>query len=568
MVADGEGFQYPEIDPALCNECGLCAKVCPVLTAPRPADRMVPPEVFAAWNADPVVRLESTSGGIFSALAAECLKDGGCVAGAVYVKDHAVAHVVTSVLDDLDRLRSSKYVQSYTGDALRALLPMVQAGKRVLLCGSPCQIAGFQRLLGKEHENLLTCDFICLGVNSPKVFRKYLDMLEERYRSRVADVKFKHKAFGWHRFSTRVRFENGKTYISDRHHDPFMRGYLAGRCFMRPSCYACRFRNDSREADITLGDFWGIERIRPGLDNDCGTSVVLVNTQKGEKAFQAVVDRGAVVSERMSMENVPGDNPALQSSPKPNVPRADFFRELEECRFDKLADRCFPVQPGRARRMIRSAATMASFLGLSPRAWLQLGRLNFFRRKTRSSLLSGKGLIPTPNCRFAIHKSALLSLDARMVVGFKVMRGSRVETRLSVGKNASLVVLGGFVVYSGCDIRVLEGASLTVGGGFINEGGQISCESEIVIGKGCAIARDVIIRDNDAHETQAGRRSARSIHIGDNVWIGTRAIVLKGVSIGSGAIIAAGAVVTKDVPPCAMVAGVPAKVIRENVRWA
>jgi len=155
-----------------------------------------------------------------------------------------------------------------------------------------------------------------------------------------------------------------------------------------------------------------------------------------------------------------------------------------------------------------------------------------------------------------------------MVVGFKVMRGSRVETRLSVGKNASLVVLGGFVVYSGCDIRVLEGASLTVGGGFINEGRQISCESEIVIGKGCAIARDVIIRDNDAHETQAGRRSARAIHIGDNVWIGTRAIVLKGVSIGSGAIIAAGAVVTKDVPPCAMVAGVPAKVIRENVRWA
>jgi acetyltransferase-like isoleucine patch superfamily enzyme len=159
-------------------------------------------------------------------------------------------------------------------------------------------------------------------------------------------------------------------------------------------------------------------------------------------------------------------------------------------------------------------------------------------------------------------------LNGTLLLGWKPFRGSRVETRLMVEADSELVVGGRVTVYAGGDIRVREGGRLTLQGGYFNDGVQIACHRAITIGRDCAIAREVIIRDTDAHQLAGGEHpESAEIRIGDRVWIGTRAIILKGVTIGDGAVIAAGAVVTKDIPPRSLAAGVPARVIRENVEW-
>jgi acetyltransferase-like isoleucine patch superfamily enzyme len=167
-----------------------------------------------------------------------------------------------------------------------------------------------------------------------------------------------------------------------------------------------------------------------------------------------------------------------------------------------------------------------------------------------------------------IDKSAQMVLNGTFVLGHKQLKNSRMETRLSVAKNASLVVNDYFTVYYGSDIRIYPNATLSLNGGFCNNGVRIICGKKITIGKNCAIAPEVIIRDMDEHQILfSEHKISKEIIIGDHVWIGTRAIILKGVTIGDGAVIAAGAVVTKDIPSKCVAAGVPAKVIQENVEW-
>ena len=206
------------------------------------------------------------------------------------------------------------------------------------------------------------------------------------------------------------------------------------------------------------------------------------------------------------------------------------------------------------------------WIGCSPRAWLQFLYLNFFRRNTERK--RKEYLLPTPHGCLEISPGARLKLNGTLVLGWKQFRKSKLETRLLIDADSTLEVNGRFTVYAGADIRVLKGGELTLNDGYFNDSVQLSCVKKITIGKDCAIAREVIIRDTDAHQLAGGEHQALAeIRIGDRVWIGTRAIILKGVTIGDGAVIAAGAVVTKDIPPRSLAAGVPARVIRENVEW-
>ncbi|MFA6433610.1 MAG: acyltransferase [Elusimicrobiales bacterium] len=204
--------------------------------------------------------------------------------------------------------------------------------------------------------------------------------------------------------------------------------------------------------------------------------------------------------------------------------------------------------------------------GCSPLVWWQIIYINLLRKNTISK--RHIGLLLARHCAILVDKSAQIEVKAHFVLGWKQFRSSRVETRLLIGEKASLVINGSFTAYSGSDIRILPHGRLTLNGGFCNDGVQITCGKKITIGTNCAIAREVIIRDYDAHQLQDPTHEvSKEIYIGDNVWIGTRAIILKGVAIGNGAVIAAGAVVTKDVPGNCLAAGIPARVIRENVTW-
>lgn len=568
---DSEGFWYPQVNKDICIDCGLCEKVCPIIHKEKAIDRLKAPKVYAAYSTDHEVRMDSTSGGLFSALANEMFARGGYVGGAIYNPDHTVSHIVTNDKALLPALRSSKYLQSDTDSLYKEAKKLLIRGDQVLICATPCQIAALYTFLGKDYDNLITCDFICLGVNSPKVFLKYMDMLERQYDSKATKIKFKNKAFGWHRFAMRVDFENGKSYCKDRYHDAFFIGYLKFKNFARPSCYECQFKDMPRKADITLADFWGIEKIDPTMDQDCGTSLVIVNSEKGKEYLDLLGD--SIVKKEFTFADAKSGNRALFSSLKATNNKRDFFfKDLDRLPFEQVAQKYFPTPTvfsslkERLKEKLSPIYKVICLLNLSLSSWRRFIFYNFISAKVHRKRIVG--LLPLKHSVIELNKQSKMELDGLLLMGIQQVKSSHKETRLLLEKNAKLSLKGNFSIYSGSYIRVVKNGHLYLNSGFINEGCQITCASTIAIGEGCVIARDVIIRDYDGHTIEEpDYEIAKPISIGNHVWIGNRAMILKGVTIGEGAIIAAGAIVTKDVSAHCVAAGIPAKVIKENIKW-
>lgn len=574
FLNDKEGFWYPVINQNLCVDCGLCQKTCPVLTKANNVIRYDEPLVYAAYTKDETIRTDSTSGGIHSMLALAMYDQKAYIGGAVYNKDHTVRHIVSPDRQLLPEIRSSKYLQSSMEGVYKEVRDLLKAGEKVFFCGAPCQIQGLYKFLRKEYDNLTTCDFICRGVNSPKVFLSYMDMLEKQYGSKATQIKFKNKKWGWHNFSMRVNFENGQEYCKDRWHDLFFIGYLQSGNFARPSCYQCTFKGFPQKADITLADFWGIENLDPSMDQDRGTSLVMVNSNKGKALFDAIKDK--INWRQFTMRDAEAGNPALNSSlTSARANREAFFDALDEMPFDKVAEKFFPLPTltNRLKNKLRNFARklkkllkLFSTLGVSVRNWKTFLSLNIFS----SHVKRGKKLVARifPHVTIELQKGSVLDLNQTLILGTPQVKGSHKETRLLLEEDATMTVKKQFAMYAGSYVRVIKGGHLILHGGFINENVQITCGDRIEIGKECAIGRDVVIRSYDGHTIEEnGYKISEPIVIEDHVWVGQGAQILKGVHIGKGAIIAAGAVVTKDVPAHAVVGGVPAKIIKENVKW-
>lgn len=334
MKADEEGFWHPEIDREMCTDCDICSDVCPVINKLQRSSNFSPPQVFAAWSLDENVRLTSTSGGFFTELAKAVIVRQGYVVGARYNERHLVEHCIVSDVEGLSYLKQSKYIQSDVGRSYEKIKDLLESGNDVLFCGTPCQAAGLHSFLGREYEKLILCDFICRGVNSPKVYMKYLAMLQNRYRSAVKKITFKYKGYGWNRFSTLVEFEDGRHYIKDRYHDPYMLGYIEHNYYMRPSCHNCQFKRLPRLSDISMGDFWGIAETRPHLDADKGTSLIFINSEKGKRFFELV--KPALFFEECTFNEASSGNACIFESPPANLLRASFFRDLNSMPFDRL----------------------------------------------------------------------------------------------------------------------------------------------------------------------------------------------------------------------------------------
>lgn len=340
METDKEGFWYPVINQTVCTECGACTNVCPVLHVPQRErnkreigilEEENNPPIYAAWSLDQEIRYHSTSGGVFSELALTVFEEGGCVCGAIYDDQHMVKHAIVDKAENLAKLRQSKYVQSDMGAIYKEIGSLLNQGKKMLFCGSPCQCAGVFRYCkesGIDMGNLYLVDFICRGANSPKVYRKFLDELEGEHKSGVKKVWFKNKTYGWNRFSTKVEFENGEVYLEDRYHDAYIRGYIEENLFIRPSCAACHFKGMQRFSDLTLADFWGIQLKDISQNSDGGTSMAMIHTDKGQALWDSVASK--VFSEAKGLEEAAMGNACLYNSALPGIHREQFMADLDK----------------------------------------------------------------------------------------------------------------------------------------------------------------------------------------------------------------------------------------------
>lgn len=323
LHSDAEGFLYPRVDASLCIDCHLCEKNCPIINAPT--SEHIPLECFAAKNIDSDIRRTSSSGGVFTQLAEKTIAEGGVVFGARFDDNWDVVHSSAESMDELAAFRGSKYVQSHIGDALKHAAKLLRDGRLVLFSGTPCQIAGLKRYLGKEYPNLITVDFICHGVPSPGVFKQYLEEKIGSGKAQILDIQFRDKSKGWAKYSlciSYLRKGRNRRYIRSVDRDSYLIGFVKD-LYLRPSCYDCRFKNLKSGSDITMGDFWGISSLQPEFNDDQGISAIMLNTSKGVEVFKSL-DTEKI---QVKYTDVLSRNPAISHSARFTDKRRMFFSD-------------------------------------------------------------------------------------------------------------------------------------------------------------------------------------------------------------------------------------------------
>ncbi len=284
MTEDSEGFLYPVVDLSACVNCGLCEKVCPVKQE-KPVDDN--PVAYVVRHKDSDVVAQSTSGGAFTAITSAFLENGGTIYGGAFDKDYNVVHTSAKNAFEAKVFKGSKYVQSELGDTFSKIRKQLDNGEKVLFSGTPCQTAGLNSFLGKPRDNLITVDFVCHSIPSPKIWKMYLEAMKKKYNSEPRYINFRSKAFGYHSSSMQLDFENGKSYRHGLSTDMFMKAFF-GDIICRPSCYDCHFKTVERYCDITVFDCWNISRFVPGLkDDDKGYTAVILHNKKAREFFDS-----------------------------------------------------------------------------------------------------------------------------------------------------------------------------------------------------------------------------------------------------------------------------------------
>ena len=288
MAEDEEGFLYPRVNLSKCIHCSKCETTCPVLNPDIEPDLMK--DCYVCYSTDDDIRVNSSSGGVFSLLALQVLDEGGAVYGAAFDGDYSVHHIRIDQRGQLSKIQKSKYLQSRTEDIFVQVKADLQQGKKVLYSGTACQIAGLKHFLGRDFENLITVDVLCHGAPSPKIWKMYLQYaLGEKVKS-IHSINFRDKKWGWKDFSLEILYDSNRSLLEQHRSNTYMDLFLSD-LILRPSCYHCKFKSLDRCSDLTLGDAWGIDKTLPEMDDDKGTSILLIHTDKGREYVNGFADR-------------------------------------------------------------------------------------------------------------------------------------------------------------------------------------------------------------------------------------------------------------------------------------
>ena len=325
MKEDSEGFIYPVVDESRCIHCGRCLKICSNYTK-QESDTL--PTPYAVINKDKNVLSESTSGGVFYAMLDSLFKDINSVCyGAAYDKDFTVRHMRAETLDEAKKFMGSKYVRSDIIGVYEKVKEDLKAGKQVFFTATPCETMGLSTYLGKEYDNLITCDIICHSNPSPKVLTKYFKALELSYNAKLKKYTFRAKANGWSNPMPIAEFTNGKTVEEDTYQKAFSRVLIS-----RPCCSDCKFTAPQRYADITIGDFWGVDKLTDIKDYKGGISIVFANTKKGNEFIQSLDNVNITkLDENTNYLKYNHNEPV-----KPHRNRERFFNKLDKCKDEDI----------------------------------------------------------------------------------------------------------------------------------------------------------------------------------------------------------------------------------------
>lgn len=346
MLPNEEGFLHPVIDIEKCVECGLCEKVCPGLS---PASASHDMKLFAVilQHKNDVVRYQSTSGGAFTAIAEEIIERGGVVYGASLTSDLRVKHIGVSTIDDLAKFRNSKYVQSEIGDCYNNAKKSLTEGKLVCFSGTPCQINGLYKFLGRDYENLFTVDVVCKSVPSPLVFEKYVEYKKNQLGGAISDIVFRDKKRGFlyctmaHYSSYKDKIEAKSVYRRGSESDEWLRLFLSGK-ISRRSCVTCKYQTMDRPGDFTLGDIW--ETGNAAFDDNKGSTMVHVWTHKGKVFLEHIKDRVRIIDFPIEESRGIERKHTLKIFPERELLFADAHNLTSKDFFNKYAPYSFKVR--------------------------------------------------------------------------------------------------------------------------------------------------------------------------------------------------------------------------------
>lgn len=623
MREDNEGFVYPALlETEQCIGCGKCVEACHLCHASLSYDD-IERSVYAAWTKDEKRRFVSTSGGIFGELASAVLKKGGIIFGAAYdMNAHMVRHKKACTYEELQELLQSKYVQSDMGCIYAEVEACLKQALNVLFCGTPCQVAGLKSYLGNDYDNLILIDFICYGIASPKAFRLWWKDVEKEEKSCIKNIWFKYKDKGWKNspLTTRCDFADGHSRIYRGEENQYMRAYVEERLLHRPSCGKCVYKGN-KESDITLGDFWGIQK---EFDNDRGTSRVILNTMKGKKIFEEIndaiekylisdydfeKDAGLATTRSwaagMFLNNLSEERgfTALFNRIKEEQNMVDIaYKKKCEEKLDKFIN-----DVGTRNLYIYGAsvggATLAQVFeerGIPYTGFIDMraGEIENFIDHPVITIDSVNNPL-TDYIVVSLMRFDLQILKMLLEKGYKqhdfffiaegediikedfVFRGCKVG-RGTYGHEYLLAdfpiaeSIGRFCSLNGtARIVANHPQNIVSTNPYFYKMGGIPWE---YFDKVNGILENLRNKNNDGYMMWYSPEENKPVVIGNDVWIGANAVIMPGVKIGDGAIVGANAVVTKDVDSYAVVGGVPARVIKyrfskdriaalEEIKW-
>lgn len=332
---DIKGFYKPVVDANKCNNCGLCKNVCPIHSK-KWKNQIKPLKAYAATNINENILMSSSSGGVFYELAKKVIEYGGVVYGCAWDAITSASHIAIEDINNINLLMKSKYVQSNVGTIYRSVRQNLLSDRLVLFSGTPCQAAGLKSFLGKDYENLIIVDFICHGVPSPKTYSIFINQLEKEFGKKVSLVNFRTKENGWNTLSIEIKFSDNSKIIEKASENSYYRAFLSN-LGLSDSCGKCRYNCLPRTSDITLGDFWGIEKINSDLMNENGVSCIVINSNQGQQWYSEI--SGAFTQSEISIDAIMKGNPFLNGHCKMHSRSQAFFNRLGKEEFEYLVNR-------------------------------------------------------------------------------------------------------------------------------------------------------------------------------------------------------------------------------------